>query len=78
MGKKIVCPDCGGTLIFEELCQYGEQHKVFKNGKVRREFKKVDHGTMEAFYLFCKACNKCIDEDDYIFKGDSIDFVKHE
>lgn len=51
------CPCCNGTnLIFETLCQYGLQQKVLKNGKLSKTLKKVDYGSMEAYYISCKDC----------------------
>jgi hypothetical protein len=57
--KRVVCPICGGTLVLENLCQYGEQQEVFKNGKIKKKVKKVDHGSMEFQYVFCEYCRYC-------------------
>lgn len=62
--KKVVCPKCGGQLILENLCQYGERQQVCKNGKLRKKVTRVDHGSMEFQYLFCNYCKYCFEEND--------------
>ena len=73
--KRVVCPICGGTLVLENLCQYGEQQEVCKNGKIKKKVKKVDHGSMEFQYVFCKHCGYNLDEDAFIYKDDRIVLV---
>lgn len=70
--KKTVCPRCGGTLIVENLCQYGEQQKVCLNGKISKQIKRVDHGSIEFQYLFCAGCGNCFKEDEFEIKGDRV------
>lgn len=74
--KKCVCPKCGGTLILENLCQYGEQQEVCKNGRVKKKVKKVDHGSMEFQYLFCRECSFIFAEDKFGFCDDRVKIVE--
>lgn len=68
------CPCCGGTnLIFDSLYQYGRQYKVRKDGKLSKNYKRVDYGPMECAYIFCKDCNWCspdaengVDDEGYL------------
>lgn len=76
--KKVVCPICGGSLILENLCQYGEQQEICKNGKLRKKVKKVDYGLMEFQYLFCGDCGYRFDEDEFNFMGDRVTLVDKE
>lgn len=76
--KNVVCPECGGTLTFESLCQYGLKQKVSKNGKLCKRIIKKNYGSMEAALLYCSDCKKTFDEDDFIYHGDSITFVSEE
>ncbi len=70
--SKVVCPDCGGNLIFVELCQYGLQQKVSSTGKLCKRTRKVDYGSEEAFILYCAKCRRNFDEDEYTFDDDSV------
>lgn len=76
--KKVVCPICGGSLILENLCQYGERQKVCKNGKLRKKVTKVDYGSMEFQYLICSACGYHFDEDDFSYENDCVVIIKRE
>lgn len=61
--RKIVCPDCGGNLVFEELCQCSVLYKVGSTGKIYKRGKKVDQGTLEIIYLYCGKCGRRVDFD---------------
>lgn len=74
--SKVVCPDCGGNLTFESLCQYGLRQKVSSTGKLCKRTRKVDHGSMEANLLYCDKCKRCFDEDEYMFYGDFVQLNK--
>lgn len=76
--KNVVCPKCGGALVYEELCQYGVQYKVGKNGKLSKRTKKVNHGSIDAAILFCSECNTCIDEDNFFFDSGRIELEGDE
>lgn len=41
--SKVVCPDCGGNLTFEFLCQYGLQQKVSSIGRKLLAATKEEH-----------------------------------
>jgi len=76
--KKVVCPICGGSLILENLCQYGERQKVCKNGKIRKKVTKVDHGSIEFQYLICADCGYHFNEDDFYYNVDHVVLIKRE
>ena len=74
--KKVVCPKCGGQLILENLCQYGERQQVCKNGKLRKKVTRVDHGSIEFQYLFCNDCKYCFEGNEFNFSGDCVELVE--
>ena len=76
--KKVTCPVCGGSLILENLCQYGERQQVCKNGKLRKKVTKVDHGSMEFQYLICADCGYHFDEDDFRYYIDRVVLIERE
>ena len=76
--SKVVCPDCGGNLVLEELCQYSMLYKVGSTGKVYKRGKKVDQGTLEIIYLYCEKCRRRFDFDKWTLNesGDRITWLK--
>lgn len=77
--KKVVCPTCGGPLIFESLCQYGMQYAVSKTtGRISKKAKRVDHGPIECNQLLCYNCKKSFDEEKFNFHGDYVQLCGEE
>lgn len=76
--KKVVCPICGGSLVLENLCQYGERQKVCMNGNLRKKVERRDYGSMEFQYLFCCDCKYQFKENEFNFHGDYVELVDVE
>ncbi len=70
--KKVVCPDCGGNLMIEYLYQYGLQHKVSSTGRILSRTKKVDGGPLNDCILYCPACRRNFDDEEYSMTCDYI------
>lgn len=69
---KVVCPDCGGKLTLEYLYQYGLRQRISSDGRICKRTEKVDNGPIDACILFCPACKKNFNEDEYSILGDYI------
>lgn len=54
---KIVCPECGGQLVYESLCQYGIIRKVRPDGLIQLRKKTVDYGSLDEDLLYCPECS---------------------
>lgn len=77
--KKVVCPTCGGPLIFESLCQYGRQYSISKTtGRLSKKAIRVDHGPIECNQLLCCNCKKSFDEEKFNFDGASVQLCSEE
>lgn len=50
------CPMCGydDTLYVSFLYQYSKNHKINKNGRISRKYKKQDEGYMDCGILCCE------------------------
>lgn len=71
--KKVVCPNCGGPLTVERLCQCEMQFMVSKiTGRVSKKAKRVNYGTIADNQLFCNHCGKCFGDGEFVFDGNSV------
>ena len=52
--KLTKCPLCGGKLYLDSLCQYSVIRTITKNGRISKNYKTMDHGSMEAVALYCE------------------------
>ena len=69
--NKIVCPECGGELVYEVLGQYGIIRKVNPDGLIQKRQKKVDYGSTDDVLLYCPICHwNC---KDFVSDGISVE-----
>ena len=74
--SKVVCPECGGRLTLEILCQYGIRQKVKPDGTLCKRTRRKDHGSMEFDYLFCEACGWAADEEEFAAGPHGVELLK--
>lgn len=74
--KKVVCPECGGPLILESLCQYGRQQELCKNGKIKKKIKVVDQGPIDFQHIFCESCHYVFGEGEFISRDGCVELLK--
>ena len=68
--NKVVCPDCGGNLMYKEMHQYMQVWKVGSSGKIYKRSRKLDQGAMEVVYIQCSKCGRRFDIDEYTISQD--------
>lgn len=69
------CPLCGGKIVVSFLYQYSLDHIVGRNGRLRKNFKKVEGGPMEVAIAACSDCEAFWDADSFdIYDGVFYDF----
>lgn len=54
--KKVVCPKCGGNLVYEAIGSYGQLYHVCKNGKIGRQLKVIKYEGSGDAMLYCLDC----------------------
>lgn len=65
--KRSCCPGCGAKIMVSELCQYALVHEIRKDGKISKQYKKEDDGSIDISIAGCeKACGVYWEADDFI------------
>lgn len=65
MGKRVVCPKCGGRLYLDELHQISHIRQINYNGTVSKRVRKKYQGPEDFAYVYCGGCGLSITEDQY-------------
>lgn len=55
--KKVVCPECGGNLIYEAIGNYGTLYYVRQDGRVGRRLKSIMYEYSGDVMVYCSKCS---------------------
>ena len=67
VGKKITqCPVCGGEIEVSFLCQYSQNCKITKKGRVSKRYKHRDNGPIGVAIASCLSCGEYWDADEFV------------
>ena len=55
--KKVVCPECGGNLIYEAIGNYGTLYYVRQDGRVGRRLKSIMYEHSGDAMVYCSKCS---------------------
>ena len=55
--EKIVCPECGGNLIYEAMGSYGTLYYVRKDGHIGRRLKSIMYEHSGDAMVYCSECS---------------------
>ena len=54
--KMVVCPECGGNLIYEAIGSYGTIYYVCKDGRIGRKLKSIQYEHSGDAMVYCAEC----------------------
>jgi hypothetical protein len=54
--KMVVCPECGGNLIYEAIGNYGTLYYVCKDGRIGRKLKSIQYDYSGDAMVYCAEC----------------------
>lgn len=57
MGKRVVCPICGGRLQFEDLQQRSRINKINLDGTLSKRTTFGAEGSIECTFISCTQCS---------------------
>lgn len=55
--KMVVCPECGGNLIYEAIGSYGTLYYVRKDGRIGRRLKSIRYEHSGDAMVYCLKCS---------------------
>lgn len=70
--QKVVCPKCGGRLLFDELYQVSYIQKINLDGTLSNRVRKECVGPEDFAYIRCCACDFCLGPDEYDFADERV------
>lgn len=60
------CAKCGGKMVYEEICEYGQKHFITTTGAVSKKYQKEDYGGTDIKMFYCDNCGWSPYEGGYI------------
>lgn len=69
--QKVVCPKCGGRLVYDTLFQVSYISQIKPDGTISKRVRKEEVGPEEFAYVRCSECSDfCIGPDEYDYSAD--------
>ena len=68
----VICPKCGGRLVYDELYQVSHIYQINLDGTISTRFKRGDEGPEEFAYVRCERCDFIVGPDEYDYANGRI------
>lgn len=76
------CPRCGGKIIVSELCQYSLDYTIKSDGKISKNYKRYDSGSIECNVAACEnvgtqTCDVLWENGEFCITDDQFEDFKY-